>query len=98
MSSENLWPEPQWLVDAPDSERATLCFQYYLRLACVYASPEGNLTALADRMGVTSNVLSLARHRGRCSHDIAIRIEKLLGVELFPRELFRPEPELPLEG
>jgi hypothetical protein len=94
MSSISPLPLPQWVASATDSERLSLSVNFHLRLAAAYASPSGDLSTLANLIGETPNSILLSRHRGCCSHDIAIKIEKLLGAEMFPRELFRPEPEL----
>lgn len=93
MSSIQEWPKPHWLAAKPESPEAT---SYYLRLAVAFCE-DGNNTCLAKLLGVTPNTIALAKHRGTCSHDLAIRIEKLYGRKLFPRELFRTEPELPSE-
>lgn len=93
MSSIPQWPKPPRLVVNTDSVDLV---RYYMRLACA-CTQDGSPTTLANQLGVTPNTVHLAKHRGRCSHDLAIRIEKLFGPELFPRELFNPEPELPVE-
>jgi len=58
---------------------------------------DGSATTLANLLGVTPNTIHLAVHRGTCTDELAKRIEKLFGREYFPRELFVPEPELPVE-
>lgn len=93
MSSSILWPKPQRLVDHPDSRDHV---RYYLRLAIACTS-DGSPSTLAKDLGVTPNMIHLAKNRGRCTNDLAVLIEKRFGRELFPRELFNPEPELPVE-
>lgn len=93
MSSSDYWPRPPRLVGSTDS---TKLVQWHLRLAII-STEDGSATTLANRLGVTPNTLHLAVHRGRCTDDLAKRIESLFGREFFPRELFVPEPELPVE-
>lgn len=93
MSSSAYWPKPPRLVGNTDS---TELVRWHLRLAII-CTEDGNATNLANKLGVTPNTLHLAVHRGRCTDDLAKRIEKLYGREYFPRELFVPEPELPVE-
>lgn len=93
MSSSSYWPKPPRLVDNPDSSQLVT---WYLRLAII-CTDGGSATDLANKLGVTPNTIYLAVHRGRCTDDLAKRIEKLYGREFFPRELFVPEPDLPVE-
>jgi hypothetical protein len=93
MSSMSYWPKPPRLVASNDS---TELVRWYLRLAII-CMEDGSATTLANRIGVTPNTIHLAVHRGTCTDDLAKRIEKLFGRKYFPRELFIPEPELPVE-
>lgn len=93
MSSTPYWPRPPRLVDSNDPEQLV---RWYLRLAII-CMDDGSATTLANKLGVTPNTVHLAVHRGSCTDDLAKRIEKLFGREYFPRELFTPEPELPVE-
>lgn len=93
MSSSSYWPKPPRLVDSADS---TELVRWHLRLAII-CMEDGSATTLANRLGVTPNTIHLAVHRGTCTDDLAKRIEKLFGREFFPRELFVPEPGLPVE-
>lgn len=65
-----------------------------MAIAC---TEDGSATTLANQIGVTPAVIHLAVSRGRCTDDLAKRIEKLFGRDYFPRELFVPEPQLPVE-
>lgn len=91
MSINSPWPLPPKLAETAESPDRV---KFYMRLA-VACTDDGKVPTLATLLGVTPNVVHLARFRGRCSHDLAIRIEKLFGRELFPRELFNSEPVLP---
>lgn len=93
MSSSITWPRPPRLVDCTDKSELV---RWHLRLAII-CTETGSATDLANRLGVTPNIIHLAVHRGHCTDDLAKRIEKLYGTEYFPRELFAPEPELPVE-
>lgn len=93
MSSIDTWPKPQWLVRSTDSADYN---RYYLRLV-IALWEDGKVHTLANRLGVTPNMLRIARHRGIVNHDLAMRIEKLFGRTFCPREIFCPEPELPQE-
>lgn len=91
MSSIDLWPKPQWLEQSTDS---TAVVRYYIRLVIALA-PDGKMNTLAKSLGVSPNLLRLAKHRGTVTYDLATRIEKLHGREFCPREIFLPEPILP---
>lgn len=93
MSSEPYWPLPPRLVVSADS---TELVRWHLRLA-VACMEDGSNSTLANHLGVSPNIVNIALHRGYCTDDLAKRIEKLFGREYFPRELFVPEPELPVE-
>lgn len=93
MSSSSYWPKPPRLVGTTDS--GELC-RWHLRLA-IACTEDGSATTLANQLGVTPAIVHLAVSRGRCTDDLAKRIEKLFGRDYFPRELFVPEPELPVE-
>lgn len=46
---------------------------------------------MAARLGLGKNAILQAKTRGRISGKMAVQLESLLGRELFPRELFRPD-------
>jgi len=93
MSDDPYWPRPPRLIGSTDQREL---IRWHLRLA-VLCCEDASSTTLANRLGVTPNTVHLAIHRGTCTDDLAKRIEKLFGREYFPRELFVPEPELPVE-
>lgn len=85
------WPSPKWLDGiTDDSKREEARHRLLLGLACLFHSPEGKTGDLAEALGMTANNLSLIKTRGRVSPEIAIDIERILGREHFPRELFHP--------
>lgn len=93
MSSTSYWPLPPRLVGSADSTE--LC-KWHLRLA-IACTKNGSATTLAVLLNVEPHIIHQAVHRGRCTDDLAKRIEKYFGREYFPRELFVPEPDLPVE-
>jgi hypothetical protein len=93
MSSIDTWPKPPWLEQTTDSADLN---RYYLRLV-IALCPDGRVNSVAKALGVTSNIMRLAKHRGVVSPDLAIRIEKLHGRAFCPREIFNAEPEIPGE-
>jgi len=93
MSTHAYWPLPPRLEGCTDP---TEFVRWHLRLAII-CMEDGSATTLANLLGVTPNTIHLAVHRGTCTDELAKRIEKLFGREYFPRELFVPEPELPVE-
>lgn len=81
------WPSPKWLDGSTDdSDRHRLL----LGLACLFHSPDGRTADLAFALDMTPNAFSLMKARGRVSPETAIEIERILGREHFPRELFHP--------
>lgn len=93
MSSISYWPRPPRLVGSTDS--VELC-KWHLRMA-IACTEDGSAKTLATQIGVEPHIIHMAVHRGRCTDDLAKRIEKLFGRDFFPRELFVPEPKLPVE-
>lgn len=90
-ASTSPWPSPKWLDGiTDDSEREAARHRYLLNLACVFHSKDARTSDLADALGVTANNLSIIKARGRVSPEMAIDIERILGRDHFPRELFNP--------
>lgn len=79
---------PAYFDTLPKEEADTAKARFLLRLAALYYSPKGNLADLSTALGYHSATLS-----GTMSIPpaMAISLEKLLGRETFPRELFRPD-------
>jgi len=88
---QNKWPMPAWHDDLPEGERAAAALRHLLSLAALFASREGTATALAKALGVGNTAVLQAKVRGKISGEMAVQIEALLGRDLFPRELFRPD-------
>ena len=85
------WPVPAWQESLPTEEKGKAAIRSLLSLAAIYASEAGTASALAEALGVRSTAILQAKARGRISGELAVKIETLLGRELFPRELFRPD-------
>lgn len=82
-------PLPAYIAEITDeSERRKAEAQFQLRLAALYASRGGTLAHLAKSCGQHEKSLTAYT---QISPELAIRIEKLLGREHFPREFFRPD-------
>jgi hypothetical protein len=91
MSQENQWPMPGWHDSLPDPDKEAATVRVLLSLAAIYASEQGTATALAEALRINTSTILQARARGVVSATLAIDIEKLLGRDRFPRELFRPD-------
>lgn len=90
-ASKSPWPSPSWLDGiTDDSEREAARHRYLLNLACVFHSPTGRVADLATALGVSPNAFALAKMRGKVPPEMAIDIERILGRDHFPRELFHP--------
>ncbi len=91
MSAQNQWPMPSWLDSVPEEEKAAARIKWLLSLAALYSSESGTATALAEQLEIGNTAILQAKARGKISGELAVRLETLLGRELFPRELFRPD-------
>lgn len=98
MSAPSHWPEPAWIAACPPAEREGARLRFYLSLAGLYANPQGSLTKMSIEMGLNANALPSVRSRKVMSAETALKIEQLLGRELFPWEMFLPDLVLKLEG
>lgn len=91
MLSQNQWPMPSWLDSVPEDERDATKLRILLSLAAIYASECGTASRLAECLGAGPSAILQAKARGKISGEMAVKLEALLGRELFPRELFRPD-------
>lgn len=86
---------PPWLeqMDQSHFDYWRLRNRYFIKTAALYATPTGRLTDLADAIGMSHPSLS------RCYDDsgaqigvkMTLRLEKLLGQDVLPRKLLRPD-------
>lgn len=91
MLLDNQWPMPAWHDSVPEADKAATKLRILLSLAAIYASEDGTATKLAERLDVGNSAILQAKARGKISGEMAVKIELLLGRDLFPRELFRPD-------
>lgn len=92
MSVAEAVPTPAWVMrhDTPERvDQAKLCF--LVRLAALYHNERGSLGLLSTALGLSEPALAMAIKRGQIMPGHAVEIEKLIGRDLFPRELFRPD-------
>jgi hypothetical protein len=82
------WPEPAWIERLPEEERGPARVCFHLNLAAAFHSESGTLTELSRAIGLNETALNVARQRGKVSPRLAILIERNLGRDHFPRELF----------
>jgi hypothetical protein len=88
---KNPWPMPAWHEELPEAEQGKSALRHHLNLAAIYATREGTATALSHALGMGDTAILQAKVRGKISGEMAVKIESLLGRDLFPRELFRPD-------
>lgn len=90
MKIERTWPSPAWLNDVAMPDQANR--RFILRLAALYHNEKGSLQELSRALDYSDNALHQAAVQNQgVTPECAIRLEGLLGRELFPRELFRPD-------
>lgn len=77
---------PDWVK--PEDQQMWKC-----RIAAVYHNSTGSLGLLSEAMGGSKSTLHMALgERGNgLNANHCIRLEEVLGRELFPREFFRPD-------
>lgn len=85
------WPEPRWLAEIDPQDRAAAEVKFYLALAAAYCTEKGSVEGLGRACTGSASRVRVSRKRGSVSPKLAIEIERQLGRELFPRELFRPD-------
>jgi hypothetical protein len=83
---------PRWVEKAPAAEKSAARQRFLLHLAAVYASPSGSLRELSGLLGYNPATLSVYVTRPEpIPPKVAIGLENLLGVNVFPRTLTRPD-------
>ena len=84
-------PLPAYVTQAEPSEFENARFVFLLRLAALYATEEGTVTALAERLGRSRFYFHPYTHREkRLSGDTAYQIEALCGGVVTRKDL-RPD-------
>ncbi len=84
-------PEPLWLTGETDPDRSEKRTRFFLSLACHYYSESGRASDLAEAIGMSANAYAVMKTRGKVPPETALALEKALGRDMFPRELFRPD-------
>jgi hypothetical protein len=84
MSAEK-FPIPAWVTPEQRPE-------FVLRLAACYYTMGGSLGDLSEALEGSRPMLHMAlKSKGGLSAQTCIKLEELLGRDLFPRECFRPD-------
>jgi hypothetical protein len=78
---------PAYIESLPEAEREAATCRFLVRQAALYYSPSGALRPLSIALGFNPNTLS---NLDAISPRTAVRLEELLGKDLFPRHLFCP--------
>lgn len=66
--------------------------EFAVRLAAFYHNKNGSLGALSVALGGSASLLHMQlKATGTVNVQTAIKLEELLGRDLFPREFFRPD-------
>lgn len=85
MSQLEKLPIPAWVTPEQRTEFA-------LRLAALYLQMGGNLGDLSQKLGGSRSLLHMAlKSKGGVNAQTCIKLEDLLGRDVFPREFFRPD-------
>ena len=85
MSKPPMMRVPDWV--APEQYQ-----RFAVRLAALYYSEDGGISALSEGLGYSRPALHMALGaKGGPNVDHCIKLEHLLGRDLFPREFFRPD-------
>ena len=66
--------------------------EFAVRLAALYHKMDGSMGDLSEALGGSRSMLHMAlKSKGGLSAPTCIKLEELLGREMFPREFFRPD-------
>lgn len=91
MTAPISWPEPAWLADVPVDERDSCRLKFYVALAALYANPDGSPIQFSKALGLSDTALSAIKSRGKIAPETALKIEHMLGRDLFPWQMFLPD-------
>jgi len=92
MTEGQMLTPPGWIKDLPKAERQAETTKFWLRIAALYATPKGSLRQLSIKLGLHPMTIATYTSRGEpIPPETCIKIEKLLGVDLFPRDKLNPE-------
>jgi hypothetical protein len=90
-----IFPFPRWLLNMPEGVKKQRAIdEFYLRLACVYASRGARIHVLAEILGINYTTLRSQINDSRC-HKNGIpettyqKIEKIIGLSYVAGEKTR---------
>lgn len=87
---------PVWMEALEGENRKRAEVRFMLRMAALYATPEGSIPALSIKMGQSRNTVHSAycvATRAAAYPSVATikGIEDIIGKDVIPREVFNPE-------
>jgi hypothetical protein len=83
---------PAWLERLDPELQAAERTRFLLRIAALYVSPEGSVAELSRQCGLAEGTLaSVSKRQDLLSPEMVISVEKAVGRDIMPRELFRPD-------
>lgn len=95
MNNDNFkWPA--WIEALKGDERKRAEVRFMLRLAALYATPDGSIPSMSLKMGLSRNTVHSAycvatRAAAYPSVPVIKGIEELIGKDVIPRAAFNPE-------
>lgn len=81
-------PVPKWAEKLKGAELETAMIRFRLEIAAAYYGPGATVNAMSEAIGYNGRTLLSG---GRMTPTNAIKIEKLLGRDIMPREFLRPD-------
>ena len=86
---------PPRIEALPAQLREAARIRYVIRAAATWYSDGGGVSALSEGIGFGPNNLHVVMQKEKIPFTTALLLEKVLGRDCFPRELFCPELALP---
>ncbi len=84
-------PMPAWFEALPPEEQEKERKKFLLKIAALYASREGTVRELSNRLGYSSNTLGQFSSSGKpLGALLCIEIEKACGPSYLPRTILNP--------
>ncbi len=88
MSKQGFMPIAPWV--SPEERQ-----EFAVRLAAIYHNRSGSIGDLSLALGGSRTLLHMALKQNGLNADHCIKLEAVLGRDLFPREFFRPDIFIP---
>lgn len=89
---------PPRIRQLPPAEQETARIRYVILCAAAWYSHEGHLSKLSVACGWHSMTVAMMVHKGYVAVEAAIKLEKVLGRQYFPREVFSPKLAIPADA